>query len=118
VSAELSYADDATLAAEIAAATLVVLPYKAMHNSGALLLALSLDTPVLAPDNEVNRRLSEEVGEGWLHLFEGTITIDDLERALKAIAASPPGGRPDLSAREWAESAALHAAAFRAALLP
>ena len=118
ISAELSYADDATLAAEIAAAALVVLPYKAMHNSGALLLALSLDTPVLAPDNEVNRRLAEEVGEGWLHLFDGTLTIEDLERALKAVAAGPPPGRPDLSAREWPESAALHAAAFRAALLP
>lgn len=118
ISTDLSYADDATLAAEIAAATLVVLPYKAMHNSGALLLALSLDTPVLAPDNEVNRRLSEEVGEGWLHLFEGILTIEDLERALKAVAATPPHGRPDLSAREWPESAALHAAAFRAALYP
>ncbi|MET8523597.1 glycosyltransferase [Nocardioides sp. NPDC004968] len=118
ISADLTYADDATLAAEIAAATLVVLPYKAMHNSGALLLALSLDTPVLAPDNEVNRRLAEEVGEGWLHLFEGTITIEDLERALKAVATSPPDGRPDLSAREWPESAALHAAVFRASLYP
>ncbi|MFE7227038.1 glycosyltransferase [Nocardioides sp. NPDC057577] len=118
VSADLSYADDATLAAEITAAALVVLPYKAMHNSGALLLALSLDTPVLAPDNEVNRRLAEEVGEGWLHLFEGTVSIEDLERALKAVAAGPPAERPDLSAREWPESAALHAAAFRAALYP
>ena len=115
ITADLSYADDATLAAEIADAALVVLPYRAMHNSGALLLALSLDTPVLAPDNEVNRRLAEEVGEGWLHLFDGTLTIDDLERALKAVAAGPPAGRPDLSAREWPESAALHAAAFRAA---
>lgn len=118
ISADLSYADDPTLAAEIAAATLVVLPYKAMHNSGALLLALSLDTPVLAPDNEVNRRLAEEVGEGWLHLFEGTLTIEDLEGALKAVTANPPAGRPDLSAREWPESAALHAAVFRASLYP
>ncbi|MER7302398.1 glycosyltransferase [Nocardioides sp. NPDC127514] len=118
ISANLSYADDPTLAAEIAAATLVVLPYKAMHNSGALLLALSLDTPVLAPDNEVNRRLAEEVGEGWLHLFEGTLTIEDLEGALKAVTANPPAGRPDLSAREWPESAALHAAVFRASLYP
>ncbi|MER6974644.1 glycosyltransferase [Nocardioides sp. NPDC000445] len=118
ISADLSYADDPTLAAEIAAATLVVLPYKAMHNSGALLLALSLDTPVLAPDNEVNRRLAEEVGEGWLHLFEGTLTIEDLERALKAVTANPPAGRPGLSAREWPESASLHAAAFRASLYP
>ncbi|MEU6138423.1 glycosyltransferase [Nocardioides sp. NPDC047086] len=118
VSADLSYADDATLAAEITAAALVVLPYKAMHNSGALLLALSLDTPVLAPANDVNRRLAEEVGEGWLHLFEGTLTIEDLERTLKAVTANPPAGRPDLSAREWPESAALHAAAFRASLHP
>lgn len=118
VSAELSYADDATLAAEIGQAALVVLPYRAMHNSGALLLALSLDTPVLAPDNEVNRRLADEVGAGWLHLFEGTLTIEDLERALKSVATDPPSGRPDLSAREWPESAALHAAAFRAALRP
>ncbi|GGR48687.1 GT2 family glycosyltransferase [Nocardioides luteus] len=118
LSADLTYADDATLAAEIGAAALVVLPYKAMHNSGALLLALSLDTPVLAPDNEVNRLLAEEVGEGWLHLFDSPLTIDDLERALKAIEAHPPIGRPNLSTRDWPESAAAHAAAFRSALHP
>ncbi|WP_345712778.1 glycosyltransferase, partial [Kineococcus glutinatus] len=81
----LRHLDDAELAAEVAAAELVVLPYARMQNSGALLLALSLDRPVLVPSNEVTRALAEEVGPGWVHLFTGRLGAADLRRALAAV---------------------------------
>ncbi|MBM4515638.1 hypothetical protein GS432_01345 [Rhodococcus hoagii] len=55
VSSALGFAPDADLVREISMSEMVVLPYRFMHNSGAVLLALSLDRPVLVPDNEVNR---------------------------------------------------------------
>ncbi|CAJ0557431.1 unnamed protein product, partial [Mesorhabditis spiculigera] len=45
ITAALDYVEDSTLALEITAAQLVVLPYQNMHNSGALLLALYSNAP-------------------------------------------------------------------------
>ncbi len=67
MSSALGFAPDADLVREISMSEMVVLPYRFMHNSGAVLLALSLDRPVLVPDNEVNRLLEIEVGSDWVH---------------------------------------------------
>lgn len=107
------FLDDAELVERISDAELVVLPYRHMHNSGTVLAALSLDRPVLVPDNEVNRALSDEVGAGWIHLFEGELSSDDLQRTRTAL---PPKDRhPDLGRREWKTVGAEHAQAFRTA---
>lgn len=96
-----------------AAADVVVLPYDARSalNSGALLLALSLDTPVVVADSPVNRELRREVGEEWVHLFEG-----DAGQALalaKRVAGTRRTGRPDLSAFEWPAITRATAEAYR-----
>jgi beta-1,4-mannosyltransferase len=100
VVAVLRHASDDELRDEIGQAELVVLPYREMHNSGALLLALSLDRPVLAPLSESTRLLSDEVGPGWVILYDGELTPgvvkDALEQRKKRIA-----DHPDLSARDW-----------------
>ncbi|WP_424348221.1 glycosyl transferase [Kocuria sp. CH-021] len=119
ITLRFEFLDDADLAATTTQAEMVVLPYPHMHNSGAALMTLSLDRPVLVPDNEVNRRLSAEVGPGWVHLFEGDLDALDLQRALDTIRSD--GGLlrrtpPDLSAREWAETGSAHVAAYRRAL--
>ncbi len=88
VSARLEYVDDDTLSAEVGAAELVVLPYRDMHNSGAALLALSLDRPVLVPASDVTRALAQEVGPAWVLLYEGTITPATLAEALGRLRAS------------------------------
>ncbi len=117
ISTELEYVDEATLVEEIGDAELVVLPYREMHNSGVALLALSLDRPVLVPDNEVNRALAVEVGPLWVSLFEGTIKPADLTGALnRARQARQIGGGPDLSARSWADAGARHVAVYRRAM--
>jgi glycosyltransferase involved in cell wall biosynthesis len=115
ISARLEFLDDADLVREITAAELVVLPYRAMHNSGSVLAALSLDRPVLVPDNEVNRRLAAEVGPGWFHFFTDELGAEELTTAVAALRGRPPVAPPDLSARNWDNAGRAHLDAYRRA---
>lgn len=91
ISAVLRHVDDDELVAETSRAQLVVLPYLgAMSNSGALIAALSLDRPVLVPRSATNAALADEVGEGWVHQYDGALTAEVLARALAATATPPP----------------------------
>lgn len=127
----LEYVDEATLATEIGEAQLVVLPYRELHSSGAALLALSLDRPVLVPAGAAASDLAAEVGPRWVHTFDGGVTAADLAAALSATAtATVPvpsvtgatdtrgsdDDRPDLSARDWDHVAPAHVQAYRTAL--
>ncbi|MCW2742164.1 MAG: glycosyl transferase [Blastococcus sp.] len=116
ISLKLDFLTDAELVAEISEAELVVLPYREMHNSGGALAALSVGTPVLVPDNEVNRRLAEEVGPGWVFTFAGPLTGRDLADAVEQLRAAPPAAGPDLSRREWNDAGRAHEAAYRRAV--
>ena len=116
VALSLAFLSDAEMAEQVGLAELVVLPYREMHNSGGVLTALSLGRPVLVPDNEVNRRLAEEVGPGWVHRYPGDLTGADLLTALAAGRQREPGALPDLSRREWADTGLRHLAAYRRAL--
>jgi beta-1,4-mannosyltransferase len=111
-----AYVDDAELVRVVCGSELVVLPYRAMHNSGGALAALSLDRPILVPQNEVNDRLSEEVGPGWVLTYRGPLTGATLARALASVRTGPRSPRPDLSGREWDLAGERHVAAYRLAL--
>jgi beta-1,4-mannosyltransferase len=112
-SALLRYVDDGALAREIGEAQLVVLPYRQMHNSGALLLALSLARPVLVPWSEANARLAEEVGPGWVRLYQDVLDAEALADALRIPTPPKP---PDLSRRDWPELGRQHHATYANAL--
>lgn len=117
VGLRLAYVDDDVLAAEVSAASLVVLPYRRLHNSGAALLALSLDRPVLVPAGPTSAELAAEVGGAWVTTFTGSVTPGDLRAALDRTAALDLAhDRPDLGARDWPAIAAGHAAVFHDAL--
>jgi beta-1,4-mannosyltransferase len=113
ITTDLRHVPAEDLAAAVAEASLVVLPYRAMHNSGALLLALSLGTPVLVPKNEMTDALAAEVGEQWVQRFEGPITAETLVSASTATEAIE--GTPDLSRREWPEIGRMHVRTYRLA---
>lgn len=108
----LEFVEDETLVREISEAELVVLPYLEMHNSGALLVALSLGRPVLAPDSPANRAMVEEVGPEWLMTYEGELTPDILGKAVAAVGSRPSSDRPHLSGRDWDRIGELHYAAY------
>ncbi len=112
VTAALRHAQDDELATAVLQAQLVVLPYRELHNSGALLLSLSLGRPVLVPSNPVTRALSEEVGVGWVHTYSGPLTADVLEAALQQTDRRPVVG-PDLGRRGWPDLGRQHAEVYR-----
>ncbi|MFC6325235.1 glycosyltransferase [Microbacterium koreense] len=112
VSLSLTFASDDALVKAISAAELVVLPYSEMHNSGSVLAALSLDRPVLVPDNAFNRALADEVGHEWVLRYSGTISADDLTAALVAARARDSSSRPDLGRRGWTDAGRRHRDAY------
>lgn len=116
ISLSFGFLNDDDLVREITEAALIVLPYVHMHNSGTVLAALSLERPVLVPDNAVNRALSQEVGPGWVLVYDGELTSQVISDALARATRKPPMGGPRLDARGWSEGAQLHVDAFRLAL--
>lgn len=111
-----AFIDEPALVELVTAAQLVVLPYPEMHNSGSAFAALSLGRPVLLPDNAVNRHLADEVGDAFVHLYDGELTAAHISETLSAVATLPADAAPNLSRREWPLIAEQHEAAYREAL--
>ena len=112
ISARLEFVPDGELALEIASAQLVVLPYRSMVNSGALLLALSLGRPVLVPGTASADEIRAEVGEEWVTTYAGPLTSEVLAAALAGAAEIVDERGPDLSLRDWPQVASAHVAAY------
>ncbi|WDS36304.1 glycosyltransferase [Pseudoxanthomonas sp.] len=117
ISALLQYVDDPTLAHEISEAELVVLPYREMHNSGTLLLSLSLSRPALVPQTPNNAAVAAEVGDGWVYMYEGELTADVIQAALQRVRTMPDRREPDLSRRDWARAGEQHYRSYAAAIM-
>ncbi|RZI88302.1 MAG: glycosyl transferase [Microbacterium sp.] len=109
-----AYVDDVAFVQAVTASSLVVLPYRAMENSGAALAALSLDRPVLLPRNAMTESLRTEAGDEWVLLFDGTLTAAALREALAASAEAT--GSPRFIGREWGDAGEQHRRVFAAAL--
>lgn len=92
---------DAARVEEISQAELVVIEAPETDESvSTMLLALSLDRPVLVEETSFTRDLANEVGNTWVRLHPGRLTAVQLEKALLALAQSPPTGHPDLGERD------------------
>lgn len=112
----LTFLTDAQFVETMTTSELMAFPYRFMHNSGGVLAALSLDRPVLVPNNAVNRALAKEVGSGWIHFFTAPLTADHIESALKSLRSTRVTAAPDLSGREWGDAAQAHKSAYKQAL--
>lgn len=112
ISSALAFVPDTELVTEMTAAELVCLPYRELHNSGILLVALSLDRPVLVPRTPTTEALAREVGPGWLYMFDGLLDAGDLSQALQRVRTEPRSARPCLDGRDWAVVGQAYAQAF------
>ncbi|GGO66950.1 GDP-mannose:glycolipid 4-beta-D-mannosyltransferase [Microbacterium nanhaiense] len=101
ISLDLRFIPDNELASHIARAEVVILPYREVHNSGAALLALSMNRPVLMRRSDSTLLLQAEFGAEWVILFDGILTHEVIERTVSAIRATPRSPRADMSSREW-----------------
>lgn len=120
VTFDFGHADDAHLAAEITGAQVVVLPYQEMVNSGAALLALSLNRPIIVRRSATTTEIAQEMGPGWVIMLDSDgpeLTASALAGALRRLreAAADRSATPNLQRRGWARIGAEHAAVYRAA---
>jgi beta-1,4-mannosyltransferase len=106
--------DDLELAREILSADLIVLPYRDLYNSGALLLALSLGRPVAMRRSEVALQMFEEFGPEWIFLYEGEFTADVAVKLVQSVGRTAVA-RKSSPGRDWARVARLHNEAYCAA---
>lgn len=107
---------DGALVKEISAAELVVLPRTTeLEDLSLLLLALSLERPVLVPDVPSNQLLSDNVGVGWVHRYSGALTGSVVDRTVQSLRDGSPGGRPNLDDHDPAAISAQYATVFRTA---
>ena len=111
-----AYLSDDALVREITASELVVLPFAGVTNSGSLLLALSLDRPVLVRSQPLTEQLAAEAGPGWVLTFTGSLEADVIRQALDTVRDPRSPEAPDLSARDWDAIGAAHAVAFETAV--
>ncbi|WP_375399271.1 glycosyltransferase [uncultured Amnibacterium sp.] len=115
VQAHWAYLPDDDLRNEIGEAELVVLPYRSVHNSGAALLALSLERPVLMPSADTTEWLQAEVGADWLPTYGVQLTAVELQSALARVRARTTA-QPGLTDRDWGPIAHQHIEAYETAL--
>jgi hypothetical protein len=78
---------------------MIVLPYRTITNSGAAILALSAQLPVLCPNMGSMPELQQLVGTEWVRLFDGPISQSQLREAVTWLG--PPRGAPNLEPFAW-----------------
>jgi beta-1,4-mannosyltransferase len=83
------------------AADLVVLPYRAILNSGSALLALSFSRPVLVPDLGSMGDLRKDFGDAWVQTFSGNLDARTLESSLDWAAQPRPSVCPMPDKYNW-----------------
>jgi beta-1,4-mannosyltransferase len=94
------------------AADVVVLPYREVLNSGAALLALSFNKPVLLPEVGALPELQERVGPAWVRIYRGALTTDILNGALGWARSTQRPAEAPLDPYDWSEVARQTIAAY------
>ncbi|TVR78970.1 MAG: hypothetical protein EA405_13695 [Rhodospirillales bacterium] len=105
---------------DFAAADVAVLPYTAAEgymsflNSGAALLGLSFDKPLLTPAMGSIIELSEMLGDDWVRTYEGAFDERVLADAVAWLGQCAPTGPAPLDAYDWEVIAAKTVQAYQA----
>ena len=85
----------------ISAADVLVLPYRAVTNSGSALLALSLDVPVALPRSAAMEELQTLVGADWIFLYQGPISAHVLDEIRAWLRETQRSSRAPLDPLNW-----------------
>lgn len=109
----LYHIPDAEVPQFFRAANLVVLPYREILNSGAALLALSFNRPILVPHKGAMQELAEAVGHEWVLTYPGDLDGETLEQAAEWALHAPRSAEAPLDAFSWPRISALTLDAFR-----
>jgi glycosyltransferase involved in cell wall biosynthesis len=91
----------------MSAADTVILPYKSILNSGALLLALSFNKPVIAPHIGAFIELQNELGSQWIYSYDSELNAADLGSMLQQLDQLPRPSACPLDNYDWRNLAEL-----------
>ena len=97
---ELRWIAAENVEAFFAASDLVVLPYRRILNSGAAVLALTFERPVLVPDLGSMSDQREAFGADWIRLYGGELNAAELAAAIDW-AGTTRRAAIDLDAFDW-----------------
>ena len=97
---DLAFQSDASMATWLRAADVVVLPYRAIQNSGSAVLALSADRPVVVPALGAMRELQAVAGSDWVRCFDGDFDDRELAASLRW-ARLPRAERAPIDRLAW-----------------
>ena len=109
---DLSFQSDESIAMWLRAADVVVLPYRAIQNSGSAVLALSADRPVVVPALGAMRELQAAVGADWVRCYTGDFDGGELGASLQWVGGDRPERAP-LDRLDWHGIAAGTVAFYR-----
>jgi glycosyltransferase involved in cell wall biosynthesis len=98
----------------IKAADLLVFPYAAILSSGAAMLGLSFDRPVLAPDLGAMAELQADVGSAWVRMYQSELDAAILGGSLSWARAGSRPKRAPLDRFAWSAVAAQTLDAYQA----
>jgi beta-1,4-mannosyltransferase len=116
ISTRIERVSDGTLVAEITGADLVIVPRAAeLEDIHQIFLALSLDRPVLVPDNPLTRSIAASVGEEWVHRYEKPLSTARLDEVFRSLRDNPPTGEPNWEGRDTETTTAAYADVYRRA---
>jgi glycosyltransferase involved in cell wall biosynthesis len=103
----LEFIPDSQLHLYMSAADCVILPYKSILNSGALLLALSFNKPVIAPHIGAFVDLQNELGLQWVYSYVNDLNASNLEFMLTQLNQLPRPTICPLDNYDWRNLAEL-----------
>ncbi len=83
------------------AANVLVLPYRAISNSGSALLGLSFNIPVVLPHSASTEELQASVGKEWVYLYDGAFNASVLNDIRQWLKNEPRGKVAPLDSRDW-----------------
>lgn len=102
----LEFIPDDQIRTFFGAADACILPYSQVLNSGAALLSLSMNRPILVAKQGSLIEVAERLGPDWIVTFEGCFTASVLEDFLGRLSRRQEIS-VDLSAYDWPKVAAL-----------
>lgn len=114
----LGFVPDDEVQVYLRAADLVVLPYRAILNSGSALLALSFDRPILVPGHGAMTELGRGAGREWVRIYDGELTPAVLQDALTWALETPRDLAAPLRGLSWETIARQTLAAYRTISAP
>ena len=110
---DLAFQSDEAIATWLRAADVVVLPYRAIQNSGSAVLALSADRPVVVPALGAMRELQDAVGADWVRCYDGAFDRDELSASVAWATGGDRSERAPLDRLDWDGIADETAALYR-----